>query len=128
MEKISTIGLDLAKSVFQVHGVNNGGQVVLERKLRRGQVLAWFAKLEPCLIDIEACGTAHYWARELQKLGHEVRLIPPAYAKPMCGGTRTMRRTRRRSARRSGAPRCGLSRSRTRRSRHWRDFTACAIS
>src|SRR5690348_7931875 len=81
MDKVSTIGLDVAKNVFQVHGVNEVGKVVVARKLRRGQMLAWFANLAPCLIGIEACGTAHYWARALQKLGHEVRLIPPVYAK-----------------------------------------------
>jgi transposase len=81
MNKISTIGLDLAKKVFQVHGVDADGTVVVRRSLRRGQVLEWFAKLAPCLIGMEACGTAHYWARELTKLGHRVRLIPPAYVK-----------------------------------------------
>ena len=81
MDKVSTIGLDLAKSVFQVHGVNEVGKVVVERKLRRAQLRAWFAQLPPCLIGVEACATAHYWARELTGLGHEVRLIAPAYAK-----------------------------------------------
>jgi transposase len=81
MMEISRIGLDLAKSVFQVHAVNAQEQVVVRRSLRRNQVLSWFAKLPPCLIGAEACGTANHWARELTALGHTVRLIPPAYAK-----------------------------------------------
>ena len=81
MEKVSTIGLDLAKRVFQVHGVDAAGKVVVRRSLKRSQVLAWFAKLAPCLIGMEACGTAHFWARELATFGHTVKLIPPAYAK-----------------------------------------------
>ena len=80
--QITTIGLDLAKSVFQVHGIDAAGQVVVRKSVRRAQMLAFFSKLPPCLVGIEACGTSHYWARELIKLGHEVRLMPPAYVKP----------------------------------------------
>jgi transposase len=79
---VSIIGLDLAKHVFQVHGVDAEGRVVVRKALRRSQVLPYFAKLPPCLIGIEACGTSHHWARELLALGHEVRLMPPAYVKP----------------------------------------------
>src|SRR6202161_2563684 len=79
--QITTIGLDLAKSIFQVHGVDATGQVVVRKSLCRSQMLAFFTKLPPCLVGIEACGTSHHWARELIKLGHEVRLMPPAYVK-----------------------------------------------
>ena len=79
--QVHTIGIDLAKNVFQVHGVNEQHEVVLVRQLRRKQMIAFFAKLPPCLIGMEACATAHYWARELTKLGHTVRLIPPVYVK-----------------------------------------------
>jgi transposase len=82
VKDVSTIGLDLAKHVFQVHGANAEGSPVFNRKLRRGEVLSFFEKLPPCLVGMEACGTAHYWAREIAALGHEVRLIPPAYVKP----------------------------------------------
>lgn len=80
--QVTTIGLDLAKNVFQVHGIDDHGEVVFNRALRRAQVLAFFERFEPCLIGIEACGTSHHWARELIKLGHNVKLIPPAYVKP----------------------------------------------
>lgn len=82
MAQVSTIGLDLAKNVFQVHGIDARGQVLVRRALRRGEVLTYFAKLPPCLVGMEACATAHHWARELIKLGHTVKLMPPAYVKP----------------------------------------------
>jgi transposase len=82
MTKVTTVGFDLAKTVFQVHGADGEGRAVLRRKLRRGKVLAFFAGLPSCLIGMEACASAHYWARELQALGHEVRLIPPQYVRP----------------------------------------------
>jgi transposase len=81
MNEITTIGLDLAKQVFQVHAIDGAGAVVMRRQLRRRQVVPFFAKLPRCLIGLEACGTAHHWGRTLQALGHQVRLIPPAYAK-----------------------------------------------
>ena len=81
MTIITRIGLDLAKSVFEVHAVDAQEQVVVRRSLRRNQVLSWFAKQKPCLIGMEACGTANHWARELTGLGHTVRLMPPAYVK-----------------------------------------------
>jgi transposase len=80
--QITTIGLDLAKQVFQVHGVDRDGRVVVRKRLRRSEVLAFFRGAEPCLVGMEACATAHHWARELSRLGHEVRLMPPAYVKP----------------------------------------------
>src|SRR5258705_5856034 len=82
MQTTRTIGLDIAKSVFQVHGVDAAGQVVIRRQLKRRYVLAFFQKLPPCLIGIEACASSHYWSRELRALGHTVRLMPPAYVKP----------------------------------------------
>ena len=82
MQTITTIGLDIAKSVFQVHGVDAGGQVIVRRQLKRRYVLTFFQKLSPCLVGIEACASAHNWSRELQALGHTVRLMPPAYVKP----------------------------------------------
>jgi transposase len=82
MHTITTIGLDIAKSVFQVHGVDAAGQVVIRRQLKRRYVLAFFQKLPPCLVGIEACASSHHWSRELQAVGHTVRLMPPAYVKP----------------------------------------------
>jgi transposase len=82
MQAITTIGLDIAKSVFQVHGVDAEGNVVLRRQLKRRYVLVFFQKLPACLVGIEACASSHHWSRELQALGHTVRLMPPAYVKP----------------------------------------------
>ena len=82
MQTITTIGLDIAKSVFQVHGVDAGGRVVIRRQLKRRHVLAFFQRLRPCLIGIEACASSHHWSRELQAVGHTVRLMPPVYVKP----------------------------------------------
>lgn len=79
---IRTVGVDLAKNVFQVHGVDARGKVVLRRQLRRGQMLAFFANLPACLVGMEACGSAHYWARELEDLGHAVKLMAPQFVKP----------------------------------------------
>ena len=80
--KITTVGLDIAKRVFQLHGVDAAGKAVLRRNLQRSEVLAFFKALPSCLVGIEACGTAHYWAREIRELGHEVRLMPPSYVAP----------------------------------------------
>ena len=82
MEQIATIGLDIAKSVFQVHGIGKNGSVVVQRRLRRSQVLGFFSKLLPCVVGIEACASSHFWAREIGALGHDVRLMPAAYVKP----------------------------------------------
>lgn len=76
-----TIGIDIAKNVFQVHGVDAAGQVVIMQKLRRTQLLSYFTKLDPCLIGIEACASSHHWARELTAMGHEVKLMSPSYVK-----------------------------------------------
>jgi transposase len=82
MQTVTTIGLDIAKSVFQVHGIDAQGNVIVRRQLKRRYVLVFFQKLPPCLVGIEACASSHHWSRELQALGHTVRLMPPAYVKP----------------------------------------------
>jgi transposase len=102
MQAVTTIGLDIAKSVFQVHGVDCNGQVVIRRQLKRRYVLAFFEKLAPCLIGIEACASSHHRSRQLLALGHDVRLMPPSYVKPyvkrqkndatgpLCAGSRSL--------------------------------------
>jgi transposase len=79
--QVTVIGLDIAKHVFQVHGIDQSGQVLIRRQLRRGELIGFFRRLAPCLVGMEACSTAHFWARELAALGHEVRLMPAAYVK-----------------------------------------------
>ncbi len=88
MNKITTIGLDLAKSVFHVVCCNNRGKVVRRKMLRRSQVLAYFVNLPSCLVGMEACASAHYWARKLEVLGHQVKLIPPQYVKAYVRGNK----------------------------------------
>src|SRR5215212_6154325 len=82
MNQVSTVGLDLAKYIFQLHGADSAGAVVFRKKLRRGQLLAFLATLPPCTVAMGACASAHYWGREIAKLGHTVKLIAPAYVKP----------------------------------------------
>jgi len=86
---VSTIGLDIAKTVFQIHGEDAEGEVVIQKRLGRRGMMAFFAKLPPCLVALEACGTAHYWGRTLRAFGHEVRLIPAAYVKPFVKRNKT---------------------------------------
>lgn len=81
MGEAITVGLDLAKNVFQVHGIDAGGEVVFRKQLRRAQVLIFFKSLPPCLVGVEACATSHHWAREIGKLGHTVRMMPAKYVK-----------------------------------------------
>ena len=100
MGEMSTVGLDIAKNVFQVHGVDEEGQAVVRRQLRRGQVLKFFARLPPCLVGMEACGTAHHGARELRGLGHELRLMPARNVKACVKRNKTMLMMPRRFARR----------------------------
>ena len=80
--KITTIGIDLAKTIFQIHGVNDFGKVIIKKQLKRDQVLPFFANLPPCLIGMEACSGAHYWARKFMEYGHNVKLMAPQFVKP----------------------------------------------
>jgi transposase len=100
MQTGTPIGLDIAKSIFQVHGIDAEGTVLIRHRLKRRHVLAFFQKLQPCLVGIEACATWHHWSRELKGLGHTVRLMPPAYVKPYVSGRRMMPLTPKPSAKR----------------------------
>jgi len=112
MQSITTIGLDIAKSVSQVHGVDAEGNVILRRQLKRRYVLVFFEKTPPCLVGIEACASSHHRSRELKTLGHTVRLMPPANVKPTSSGRRTTPPTLRQSAKPSRGRTCGSSRPR----------------
>ena len=111
MGQASTIGLDIAKRVFQAHGADATGRVVFRKRLVRAKVLEFFAAQPPCVVAMEACAGAHHWGREIGALGHTVRLIPPAYVKPFVKRQRrTTRRTPKRSARRRSARACASCR------------------
>ena len=112
MQTVTTIGLDIAKSVFQVHGIDAEDKVILRRQLKRRYVMAFFQKLPPCLVGIEACASSHHWSRELQACGHTVRLMPPAYVKPYVKRHKNDAVMPRQSAKRSPGPICGSSRPR----------------
>jgi transposase len=126
MGQVVTIGLDIAKSVFQVHGIDAEGGVVLRRQLRRAYVLPFFAKQPPCLIGVEACATAHHWARELGKLGHEVRLMPPSYVKAYLKRQKNDAADAEAICEAVSRPTCVLSRQRVPNSRVLWSFTAYA--
>jgi transposase len=112
MSEITTIGLDLAKHVFQVHGIDAQGTTVLRKRLRRGQELAFFSRIPRCVVGLEACATAHYWARELGAIGHEVRLMPAQYVRRTSNATSPTPPMRKRFARRLGDRPRDLCRSR----------------
>lgn len=110
MEQVTTIGLDTAKQVFHAHGADERGLAVFSRKLSRSKLLAFFDRQPRCVVALEACAGAHHWGRELMRLGHEVRLIPPAYVKPFVKRQRTTRPMRRRYARPLSTRPCGSCR------------------
>ena len=115
--QIATIGLDLAKTIFQVHGVDAEGGVVIRRRLRRAEVARFFAGLAPCLVGMEACAGAHFWARTIVDLGHEVRLMPPAYVKPYVRRQKNDLADAAAICEAVRGPRCGSCPSRAKRSR-----------
>jgi transposase len=107
---ISRVGLDIAKAVFEVHGVDERGQQKLRKTLRRSGVRSFFAQLPPCIVSMEACATAHYWGRELVKLGHEVRLMASQFVLPYAKAARTTLTMPKRSAKQAAARTCTLLR------------------
>ena len=128
MQAVRTIGLDIAKSVFQVHGVDALGTIAIRRPLKRRQVLPFFKKLPPCLVGIEACATSQHWSRQLQGLGHTVRLMPPAYVRPYVKSQETMLPMPRRSVKPSCHRACVSWRQRRLSSKAASCFTEPATS
>jgi transposase len=117
MTHVTRIGIDMAKQVFQLHGVDERGHTVLRRRLSRAQVVPFFTQLRPCLVGIEACGSAHYWARTLTALGHDVRLLAPQFVAPYRKTDKNDDHDAEESAKPLASPTCALSPSRPWRSR-----------
>jgi len=126
--KVAALGIDLAKSIFRLYGVDTRGVVVLRRQVTRKQLLPSLARLSPCLVGMEACAGGHYWAREIGNLGHTVKLMSPHFVAPYRKSRRTMATTPRRSAKRSDGHQCGLCRRRPPASRMCRRCIAYALS
>ena len=123
--KTTTVGLDLAKTVFQVHGVNEHGKAMLKKQLKRDQVAAFFANMPPCLIGMEACASAHHWARKLRNLGHDVRLMAPQFVKPYVKTNKNDGPMPRRFVKRLRGKTCALWRSRASSNRPCCHCIAC---
>ena len=124
--EVTTIGIDLAKSVFAVSCADGRGKLVVRKQLRRGQVLEFVSRFKHCVVGMEACGGAHHWARAIEQLGHEVRLMSPALVRPYCTGPSMTATTPTRFARQCAGRRCATSRSRVSPSRTCWRYIGCA--
>ena len=126
--KVMTLGIDLAKSIFRIHGVDVRGAVVVRRQLTRKQVLPFLTRLEPCLVGMEACGSAHYWAREIGKLGHTAKLMSPHFVTPYRKSQKNDGNDAEAICEAAGGPRCGSYRSRTEFNKTFKRSTGFAFS